>query len=64
MERKEYRICVYPKDVSRLTGKGLRHSQKLLQTIKDAYKKEKHQFITINEFVEFTGIEIAFILDT
>ena len=58
------RVCIYPKDVSMLTGKSLRHAQKLLQTIKDAKEKRKDQYITIAEFSEYTGINIELVQRT
>jgi ribosomal silencing factor RsfS len=58
------RVCIYPKDVSILTGKSLRHAQKLLQTIKDAMKKRRDQYVTIDEFAEYTGIDIELVQKT
>ncbi|TKC01537.1 hypothetical protein [Pedobacter cryotolerans] len=53
------RVCIYPKDVSLLTGKSLRHAQKILQDLKVALKKSKNQFITIEEFAIYSGIDKA-----
>ncbi|MDQ8005980.1 MAG: hypothetical protein REI64_14355 [Pedobacter sp.] len=58
------RVCIYPKDVSILTDKSLRHAQKLLQTIKDAMNKRKDQYVTIAEFSEYTGIHIELVQST
>jgi hypothetical protein len=52
------RICIYPKDVQRITGKTERVSRKLLQTIKLKLNKEQYQFVTIREFSIYTGIDI------
>lgn len=51
------RMCIYPKDVQRITGKSERYGRILLQKIKDVNSKEKHQFITIDEFCSYTGLE-------
>jgi hypothetical protein len=51
------RLCIYPKDVQRITGKSERYGRVLLQKIKDVNAKEKHQFITIDEFCSYTGLE-------
>ena len=51
------RAIIYPKDVQRITGKSERSARKLVRDIKDHLKKDEHQFITINEFSEFTGID-------
>lgn len=55
------RVCVYPKDVSVLTGKSIRNAQKMLQDLRFLLKKNKNQFITITEFAAYSGIEIAII---
>lgn len=52
------RVCIYPKDVSTLTGKSLRNAQKTLQDLKVALKKSKTQYVTIAEFAEYAGIDI------
>ncbi len=56
MNRK--RICIYAKDIQLITGRSERHGRKLLQTIREALDKEPHQFITVCEFSEYSGIEI------
>lgn len=53
------RICVYPKDVQRITGRSERYGRKLLQKIKKHFEKDQHQFVTIKEFSEYTGINEA-----
>ena len=50
------RACIYPKDVQRITGKSYRQSLRMLQQIKRDLNKEKEQFITIEEFSNYTGI--------
>jgi hypothetical protein len=55
------RTCIYTKDVQRITGKTERVSRKLIQTIKGKLQKEPHQFITIYEFSNYTGIDIEII---
>lgn len=50
------RVCIYPKDIQRITGKSYRQSTRLLQQIKASHQKEEEQFITIDEFCDFTGI--------
>ncbi|TCC99552.1 hypothetical protein EZ444_02435 [Pedobacter hiemivivus] len=51
------RVCVYPKDVCKVTGKGLQHARRLLSTIRIALNKESHHFITKKEFCDYTGID-------
>lgn len=51
------RVCIYPKDIMRITGKSERYSRKLLTRIKTHFSKSEHQFITIPEFSSYTGID-------
>lgn len=61
------RICIYPKDVQWITGKSERSGRRLLQKIKSELGKKEHQFVTIEEFADYTGIAVekvqSFILD-
>jgi hypothetical protein len=52
------RICIYPKDIQFITGKSERYGRKLLKKVKDNFAKEAHQFVTIDEFCLFTGLNI------
>lgn len=53
------RICIYPKDVQLITGRTERYGRKLLEKIRRHFNKEPHQFVTLNEFSEYTGIDEA-----
>lgn len=55
------RACIYPKDIQRITGRSERYGRKLLNDIRNYFGKEPHQFITIKEFSEYSGIEIGLI---
>jgi hypothetical protein len=57
MRTAQTRLCIYPKDVQRITGKSERYGRMLLQKIKSYYRKEEHQFITVEEFCQYTGIK-------
>jgi hypothetical protein len=50
------RACIYPKDIQRITGRSDRYGRKLLQDIRTFLDKEPHQFITVQEFAEYSGI--------
>jgi UDP-glucose 6-dehydrogenase len=52
---------VYPKDVSRITGKSERYDRKLLKTIKETNEKENHQFVSLEEFSDYTGLTVELI---
>ncbi len=56
MKTHQIRLCIYPKDVQRITGKSERYSRMLLQKIRAYFRKEEHQFITVEEFCQYTGL--------
>ena len=58
MKTETTRLCVYPKDVQRITGKSERYGRMLLIKIRERYKKEEHQFISIEEFCSYTGLKL------
>ena len=55
------RVVIYPKDVQRLTGKSEKTSRELFKKIKKFKAKAQHQFVSIEDFAEFTGISIDLI---
>ena len=58
MKAETTRLCVYPKDVQRITGKSERWGRMLLLKIRQVLNKEEHQFITIEEFCNYTGFKV------
>tara|TARA_B100000809_G_scaffold176833_1_gene174279 strand:+ start:190 stop:393 length:204 start_codon:yes stop_codon:yes gene_type:complete len=50
------RACIYPKDIQCITGRSERYGRKLLNKIKEYFGKQPHQFITSEEFSEYSGI--------
>lgn len=54
---KTVRVCIYPKDIQGITGRSERFGRKLINQMKEYFGKEPHQFITANEFSEYTGID-------
>jgi len=57
MKTEQTRLCIYPKDVQRITGKTERYSRMLLKKIKDHFNKEDHQVITVEEFCQYMGLK-------
>lgn len=55
---KNQRTCIYPKDISILLGKSYKQSARILRTIRDAYGKQSHQYVTLEEFATYTGIDM------
>lgn len=57
MKTQQTRLCIYPKDVQRITGKSERYGRMLLQKIRLYFSKEEHQFVTVEEFCKYTGFK-------
>ena len=55
------RICIYPKDIQLITGRSDRYGRKLLKEMRVHFDKKPHQFVTIYEFSEYTGIDLEII---
>jgi len=51
------RVCIYPKDIQRITGKSYRQSTRLMQKIKRDLNKLDNEFLTIDEFCAYSGIK-------
>lgn len=52
------RMCVYPKDVQRITGRTERYGRKLLHRIRTQFNKADHQLVSIQEFCQYTGLKV------
>nr|WP_066306534.1 hypothetical protein [Flavobacterium sp. TAB 87] len=55
------RVCIYPKDVQRITGKSYRYARLLLIAIKKNLGKQEHQFVSIEEFCLYTGLNLELV---
>ena len=62
MKTEQKRVCIYPKDVQRITGKSYRYSRLLLIDLRKHLNKQEHQFITIEEFCQYTGLKLEQVL--
>jgi hypothetical protein len=51
------RLVLHTKDVMIITGKSERYSRELIRKMKEHFLKEKHQYITINEFASYLGLD-------
>ncbi|WP_317162586.1 hypothetical protein [Flavicella marina] len=52
------RICIYPKDIQCITGRSESFGRKLIRQIKKHFDKKPHQFITAQEFSDYSGIDM------
>jgi len=51
------RMVIYPKDVQLITGRSERYSRVLLKKVKTNFSKQEHQFVTVDEFCQYTGLK-------
>lgn len=56
MKTENKRVCIYPKDIQRITGKSYRQSIRILQQIKMNANKLPNQFVSIEEFCIYSGL--------
>jgi hypothetical protein len=61
MKTHNRRVIIYPKDVMRITGKSERYGRKILKKIKERNHKEEHQYVTLGEFAQYTGLSLDLI---
>jgi hypothetical protein len=52
------RMCIYPKDISLITGKSERWGRNLIEKIKAGNQKAKHQLVE-KEFCFYSGLSAS-----
>jgi hypothetical protein len=62
MKTENKRLCIYPKDIQRITGKSYRQSIRLLQKIRTKLNKLENEFVSIEEFCQYTSLKIEQVL--
>jgi hypothetical protein len=58
MKMEKKRICIYPKDIQLITGKSYRQSTRLLQKIRKDLNKLENEFVSVEEFCQYTSLKI------
>jgi hypothetical protein len=58
MRTENKRLCIYPKDIPRITGKSYRQSIRLLQKMRKKLNKLEDELVSIEEFCQFTSLKI------
>ncbi len=58
MKKRNQRLCVYPKDIQRITGRSDRYSRQLLHTIKNHFGKQAHQALSAEEVSTYLGLPV------
>ena len=56
------RIVIYPSDIIILTEKSESYARKEIQSLKTALKKQQHQKVTIKEYCQYYGFDMAEVL--
>ena len=57
MSTETKRLCIYPKDIQRITGKSYRQSSRILQKIRSDLNKLENEFVSIEEFCFYTSLK-------
>ncbi|WP_445755936.1 hypothetical protein [Polaribacter sp.] len=57
MSTETKRLCIYPKDIQRITGKSYRQSARILQKIRSDLNKLENEFVSIEEFCFYTSLK-------
>jgi len=52
------RVCMYPKDVQRIMGKEYTQARLYLKKIKKHLDKQDHQYVSIEEFCQYSGLPL------
>jgi len=55
----ETRITIETKDIQKLTGKSKDTALRQLRVLRDALQKKDHQAVTIKEYCEYYGLDLA-----
>jgi len=63
MKSHNKRLCIYPKDKQRITGKSYRQSLRLLNKIRNDLNKLENEFVSIEEFCIYTGLNFEKVLE-
>jgi hypothetical protein len=57
MKTENKRLCIYPKDIQRITGKSYRQSVRMMQAIRKALNKLQYELVSIDEFCQYTSLK-------
>nr|WP_240976603.1 hypothetical protein [Flavobacterium sp. IMCC34852] len=57
MKSENKRLCIYPKDIQRITGKSYRQSLRLLNKIRRDLSKLENELVSIEEFCNYTSLK-------
>ena len=66
MKKHEARLCIYPKDIQRITGKSYRQSIRILKAVRQMFDKPENSYVSVTEFCMYSGLtyqEVTAFLD-
>ena len=66
MKKQERRLCIYPKDIQRITGKSYRQSIRIIKAVRKMFDKPESSYVSISEFCIYSGLtyeEVAAFID-
>ena len=58
MRSQNKRLCIYPKDIQRITGKSYRQIARILQKIRKELKKLENELVSVEEFCQYTSLKL------
>ena len=61
MKNDNKRVCIYPKDIQRITGKSYRQSIRLMKKIRIDLHKLENELVSIEEFCQYTSLKYELI---
>ena len=56
------RVCIYPPDIQRITGKSYRQSIRLLQKIRKDLNKLPNELVSIDDFCSYTSLKYELVI--
>ena len=56
------RVCIYPKDIQRITGKSYRQSTRILHKLRIHLNKQQNELVSIEEFCHYTSLKFEQVL--
>lgn len=62
MKLEKKRLCIYPKDIQRITGKSYRQSIRIMQRIRKDLNKLENELVSIEEFCQYTSLKTEHVL--
>jgi len=57
----QQRSVIYVKDLMAITGRSERYSRDLYKRIRAHFNKEAHQFLSVQEFCSYAGLDVEII---